>query len=91
MRIYNLGKNEYRWIRAISDPVIGDSGITHYNGLIVDITDLKRAEEAQRESEKLFREMADHIREVFWLFDWKAPKMGGNSSRGIAAMVREGY
>jgi PAS domain S-box-containing protein len=31
----------------------------------------QQAEENLRKSEERFREMADHIREVFWLFDWK--------------------
>jgi PAS domain S-box-containing protein len=40
-----------------------------------DVTERKRAEEALRESEQRFREMADNIREVFWLFDWKEQKV----------------
>jgi PAS domain S-box-containing protein len=38
--------------------------------LVRDISERKRAEEALRESEERFKEMADNIREVFWLFDW---------------------
>ena len=34
----------------------------------------QRAEENLRKSEERFREMADNIREVFWLFDWKKQK-----------------
>jgi PAS domain S-box-containing protein len=35
-----------------------------------DITRQKRAEDALRESEERFRQMAENIQEVFWLFDW---------------------
>ncbi|HXF91671.1 MAG TPA: PAS domain S-box protein [Nitrospiraceae bacterium] len=34
-----------------------------------DTTDRKRAEDAQRESEERFRQLAEQIREVFWLSD----------------------
>ncbi|MEW6245609.1 MAG: PAS domain S-box protein [Nitrospirota bacterium] len=34
-----------------------------------DITDRKRAEDAERESEERFRQLAEQIREVFWLSD----------------------
>jgi PAS domain S-box-containing protein len=35
-----------------------------------DVTERERAEAALRQSEERFREMAETIREVFWLFDW---------------------
>jgi PAS domain S-box-containing protein len=47
------------------------------SGVVVnarDITDRIRAQEAQQESEERFREMAENIREVFWLLDWKEQK-----------------
>ena len=37
--------------------------------VVADITDRKQAEEVLRESEERFQEMAENIREVFWLFD----------------------
>ena len=36
-----------------------------------DISYRKRAEEALRESEERFRQIAENIKEVFWLFDWQ--------------------
>ncbi|MCK5878030.1 MAG: PAS domain-containing protein [Candidatus Marithrix sp.] len=45
-QIYHIYKREWRWIRAISSPVIASDGtFTNFNGLIVDVTDIKLAEE----------------------------------------------
>ena len=40
-----------------------------------DITERRRAEQAQRESEERFRQLADHINDVFWVLDLDGPKM----------------
>ena len=45
--------------------------VLHYGGFVEDITQRKRAEEALRESETRVRQIAEHIREVFWLIDSK--------------------
>ena len=46
MRIYHPGKGEWRWIRCISNSVFdSDGNPAYYNGLMVDITAEKRAEE----------------------------------------------
>src|SRR5262245_49384066 len=38
-------------------------------GVTVDITERDRIERALRESEEQFRQVTDHIQEVFWLSD----------------------
>jgi len=48
------------------------------SGVVVnarDITSQKRAQEALQESEERFREMAENIREVFWLYDLQEQKI----------------
>jgi PAS domain S-box-containing protein len=44
--------------------------VSHYQGIVMDITDQMLMEAALRESEERFRELAENIRDVFWLFDW---------------------
>ncbi|MDI6853727.1 MAG: PAS domain S-box protein [Deltaproteobacteria bacterium] len=43
--------------------------------LVRDITERQRAEEALRRSETRFRELAETIREEFWIFDWRKRKL----------------
>lgn len=40
-----------------------------------DITHLKQTQEALRESQTRFKQLADHLDGVFWIFDWQTRKM----------------
>jgi signal transduction histidine kinase len=54
-RIHHPGKRELRWIHTVSSPVKfpGEKELfTHFNGMVVDVTNIKRSEQALRESEK---------------------------------------
>jgi PAS domain S-box-containing protein len=50
--------------------VFGDDGLpVKMHGVILDLTERAALERAVRESEQLFRDMAENIAEVFWLTD----------------------
>ncbi|HEX2978756.1 MAG TPA: PAS domain-containing protein, partial [Anaerolineaceae bacterium] len=46
-RVFNRGKQAWVWLQTISNPVFDSEGrLTHFNGLIIDITAQKLAQEA---------------------------------------------
>jgi len=56
------------WVRSHASPLRDATGrIQYWLVTQLDITPNKDAEEVLRESESRFREMAEHIRDVFWL------------------------
>jgi len=52
---------------AISSAAYPDKG--YLEGVVIDITDQKQAEEALRENEKLYRLLADNVTDVIWVRD----------------------
>jgi PAS domain S-box-containing protein len=47
VRWYHPRRQEWIWVHTASTPVVDDEGhVTHFNGLVIDVTDRMRAEEA---------------------------------------------
>src|SRR5690606_36866146 len=44
-----------------------------YQGVLIDVSAQKRTEEALRDSEERFRQLAEHIQDVFWNKDVGRP------------------
>lgn len=59
-----------RWLRCYCQPQASPpGGPVRVIGATQDITDRKRAERALAESEERFRQLAENVREVFWVED----------------------
>lgn len=57
-----------RWLQTIKRPIISPDGTAQQMlGIAADITTRKQAEKALRQSEERFRQIAENIREVFWI------------------------
>ena len=62
--VYRLRRadGQYRWIQSVGEPFLDSEGrVIHWYGLVTDIDDRKRAEDALRESELNFRLIVDTI------------------------------
>lgn len=58
------------WVHIVTSAVRQADGVTvQFISLVQDISTQKRAEEQLRESDRRFHQVADNIREVFWLTD----------------------
>ncbi|MBI1881110.1 MAG: PAS domain S-box protein, partial [Chloroflexi bacterium] len=64
-RVINPRTGELTWWQGMSTPVATTSGETIFNGILLNVTERKRAEEALRQSEQRFRQVvssiSDHI------------------------------
>ena len=63
------------WIFVSVDPILDDKGeIIGFVHIVKDISYRKRAEERLRESEERFRQLAENIREVFYIYEEGIPR-----------------
>ncbi len=69
-------RGQVRWLQTIKRPIVSSDGTAHQIlGIAADITSRKRAEKALRRSEERFRQIAENIREVFWITEPRANKL----------------
>ena len=61
------GDSAPQWFRVMYEPRTNEAERPTVVVVVIDITELKRTAEAIRESEERFRQMAENMREVFWL------------------------
>jgi PAS domain S-box-containing protein len=61
---------EWRWLETYAEPRFSPAGeFLGHVGLSSDITERKRAEDDLRRSEEKFRQLAENVRETFWMMD----------------------
>lgn len=73
---FTTSEGQVRWFHTIKKPLLSPDGRASYIlGVANDITERKQAVEAMRESEERFRQMAENIREVFWMTDLDKKQM----------------
>ncbi|MEK6324742.1 MAG: PAS domain S-box protein [Acidobacteriota bacterium] len=59
---------QVRWLQTIKRPIISPDGTANQVlGIATDITARRQAERARRRSDERFRQIAENIREVFWI------------------------
>lgn len=69
-------KGRARWLQTIKRPIISSDGLANQVlGISTDITARKHAERALRQSEERFRQIAENIREVFWITEPRDNKL----------------
>ena len=67
---------QVRWLQTIKRPIVSQDGTANQVlGIATDITAHKQAESALRRSEERFRQIAESIREVFWITEPRDNKL----------------
>ena len=73
---FRRADGEWRWVGSYAEPRLSPDGeFLGHVGLSPDITERKQAEQALQSSEEKFRQLAENIREVFWMMPPAADEM----------------
>lgn len=65
----NSARGATKWVRTIGHPVTENGRVVRLHGSFQDITELRNAEAALRESEIRFRQMAESLPQLVWTCD----------------------
>jgi PAS domain S-box-containing protein len=64
------GDGQWRWATSYGTPLLSPEGTFQgFVGAIEDVTERLEADRALRNSEEMFRQLAENIQEVFWMMD----------------------
>lgn len=61
------------WLQCVSQPTLQENGTILWDGVMVDMTEQKKAQESLQQSEARFRQLAETIESVFWMRDRQSP------------------
>jgi len=64
---YLTKEKEAKWVRTNARPIIEEGEVVGVQGMLVDITDRKLAEEALKKSEERYRLLADNVSDNIWV------------------------
>ncbi len=59
--LINVPSGQQKWVEIVAIPFLGDHGIVYWDGLLTDITQRRRSDQALRDSEERYRTLAESL------------------------------